>query len=66
MITTSAGLAMMVPNVVAVAALAGVIAAIELQVRAVEEPYLRLTHGEAYARYTARTGRFLPGIGMSR
>jgi protein-S-isoprenylcysteine O-methyltransferase Ste14 len=36
---------------------------VELQVRAVEEPYLRLVHGEAYAIYAANTGRFVPGIG---
>jgi len=35
--------------------------AFEVQVRRVEEPYLRSVHGEAYERYCARTGRFLPG-----
>jgi protein-S-isoprenylcysteine O-methyltransferase Ste14 len=38
-------------------------AALELQTRAVEEPYLLRTHGEAYAAYAARVGRFVPGLG---
>lgn len=37
--------------------------ALELQVRWVEEPHLRATHGEAYRTYAARTGRFVPGLG---
>lgn len=63
MIITAAGLAAMVPNVVSVSGLVLTIAAIQLQVRAVEEPYLRRVHGEDYARYAAAVGRFLPGIG---
>jgi protein-S-isoprenylcysteine O-methyltransferase Ste14 len=34
-----------------------------LQVRAVEEPYLLSVHGDAYATYAARVGRFVPGVG---
>jgi protein-S-isoprenylcysteine O-methyltransferase Ste14 len=64
MIPTALGLALMVPSVVALAGLAALVAALELQVRAVEEPYLLRTHGEAYAEYGARVGRFLPGIGL--
>jgi protein-S-isoprenylcysteine O-methyltransferase Ste14 len=63
MTVTAAGLTPMVPNAVAVLALAGLAAAIELQVRVVEEPYLTRVHGTAYASYAARTGRFLPGVG---
>jgi protein-S-isoprenylcysteine O-methyltransferase Ste14 len=63
MIVTAAGLTAMVPNAVAVIGLAVTVAAIQLQVRAVEEPYLLQTHGAAYAAYAARVGRFLPGIG---
>jgi protein-S-isoprenylcysteine O-methyltransferase Ste14 len=36
---------------------------LELQVRAVEEPYLLRTHGDEYRVYAARVGRFLPGVG---
>lgn len=65
MITTSLGLAAMVPNPVSLAATAVLIASIQVQVRAVEEPYLLRTHGAAYAAYIARVGRFLPGIGRN-
>ena len=41
---------------VVVAALAGIVA----QVQLVEEPLLRRLHGPAYDDYVARTGRFLP------
>ncbi|WP_182706481.1 methyltransferase family protein [Thermomonospora cellulosilytica] len=66
MIITAAGLAAMVPNPVTLLALALTVVAIELQVRIVEEPYLRRTHGDAYERYAAAVGRFLPGIGRHR
>jgi protein-S-isoprenylcysteine O-methyltransferase Ste14 len=57
------GLALMVPSVVGIAAFAAAVVALELQVRAVEEPYLLRTHGTAYAEYAARVGRFVPGVG---
>ncbi|GLZ15542.1 hypothetical protein Acsp04_57770 [Actinomadura sp. NBRC 104425] len=66
MITTAVGLAAMVPNLVSLAGLVLTVGSIEMQVRAVEEPYLRRVHGEAYIRYAARVGRFLPGIGRDR
>ena len=47
---------------VAAIGLAAAIAGIELEVRFVEEPYLLSAHGAAYA-YTARVGRFPPGVG---
>ena len=59
----SAGLVLLTPNVIAVGAFVALLIALELQVRLVEEPYLMRTHGEAYRRYAAATGRFLPGIG---
>jgi cobalt-zinc-cadmium efflux system protein len=63
MAVTSLGLALMVPNPMSLAAVAVLVVSVEVQVRAVEEPYLRRTHGDAYARYAAAVGRFLPGIG---
>ena len=63
MVPTSLGLALIVPNVVALAGFVALVLALEIQVRLVEEPYLLRVHGEAYARYAARTGRFAPGIG---
>jgi protein-S-isoprenylcysteine O-methyltransferase Ste14 len=63
MAATGIGLALMVPNAVALAGVALLLVALQLQVRVVEEPYLLRTHGDAYAVYAARAGRFLPGIG---
>lgn len=59
----SAGLALLTPNVLAIGSFVTLLVALELQVRMVEEPYLLQTHGDAYRRYAAATGRFLPGIG---
>jgi protein-S-isoprenylcysteine O-methyltransferase Ste14 len=64
MILAAAGLALLVPNAAGLGALAALVVGIELQVRLVEEPYLARTHGEPYARWAGRTGRFLPGIGL--
>ncbi|MER5334249.1 isoprenylcysteine carboxylmethyltransferase family protein [Micromonospora sp. NPDC002717] len=63
MIVTSLGLALMAPNPISLAATVVLVVSIQLQVRAVEEPYLARTHGAAYAAYASRVGRFLPGIG---
>lgn len=63
MLPTALGLALMVPSVVALAGLAALVVSLELQVRVVEEPYLRAVHGESYADYAGRVGRFLPGVG---
>ncbi|MFC9824955.1 methyltransferase family protein [Streptomyces erythrochromogenes] len=63
MTVTAAGLALMVPNALAVLAWLALVLAVELQVRVVEEPYLARVHGPAYVGYTARAGRFVPGVG---
>lgn len=60
---TGLGLTLMVPNVVALVGFAALLLALELQVRVVEEPYLRALHGDAYTRYEAHVGRFLPALG---
>ena len=57
------GLVLIAPNTLAVAAWVIVFVSVELQVRYVEEPYLSRTHGDAYRAYTARVGRFAPGLG---
>ncbi len=62
MAAVSAGVLLMAPTVVAVLALACLVAAIEIQVRTVEEPYLARVHGSAYAAYAASSGRFLPKL----
>jgi protein-S-isoprenylcysteine O-methyltransferase Ste14 len=53
----------MIPNAMALAGTVVLLAALHLQVRVVEEPYLRRTHGRHYERYAAKTGRFIPGVG---
>lgn len=57
------GLLLLVPSVWTSVALALAALGIDLQVRFVEEPHLGRMHGDAYASYATRTGRFLPGIG---
>lgn len=60
MALTAVGFALMVRNAVAVVGLAALVAALQVQVRAVEEPYLRSVHGSDFDRYVQRTGRFIP------
>jgi len=60
------GIALVTPNFVTIAGLVLAIAALELQVRRVEEPYLLGKHGPAYRSYTANVGRFIPGVGLIR
>ena len=63
MLPASLGLALLVPNVAALAGFAALVLALEIQVRLVEEPYLLRQHGDAYRNYAARVGRFVPGLG---
>lgn len=63
MLPTALGLTLLVPSWVAILGLVGLVVALELQVRVVEEPYLLKAHGRAYAAYAARVGRFFPGVG---
>lgn len=60
MVVATVGLVLLVPNVVALMALVVLLAALQIQVRLVEEPYLARTHGARYERYRSTTGRFLP------
>lgn len=66
MIPAILGLALLIPNIVALAGFVALVLAVEMQVRLVEEPYLLRTHGEDYSRYASRVGRFVPGIGRLR
>jgi protein-S-isoprenylcysteine O-methyltransferase Ste14 len=63
MLPTVFGLVLMVPSALAIGAFVSLLIALELQVRLVEEPYLLRTHGNAYADYAGRVGRFVPGVG---
>lgn len=66
MIPTAVGLVLMVPNSVVLVAAVALIAALEIQTRLVEEPYLLRVHGRAYGDYAARVGRFFPLVGRLR
>jgi protein-S-isoprenylcysteine O-methyltransferase Ste14 len=60
------GFALMVPTRLSFIAVVVIAIGLELQVRAVEEPYLLRTHGDEYRRYASRVGRFVPGVGRFR
>lgn len=64
MVLALAGLVLLLPTWVSLAALVALVVAVEIQVRVIEEPYLRRQHGEAYRSYADRAGRFVPGIGQ--
>jgi steroid 5-alpha reductase family enzyme len=61
MLVTATGLAMTIPNIISIIGLLALIAALEIQVRLVEEPYLIDTHGDTYRNYARQVGRFAPG-----
>lgn len=60
---TAAGIALIVPNILALVMLVAFVLGLQVQVRLVEEPYLLRVHGDAYRRYAQRTGRFVPWLG---
>lgn len=66
MMTFGFGMALITPNMMAIAGFLLLVATIEMQVRVVEEPYLRARQGDSYRSYTATVGRFVPGIGLDR
>jgi protein-S-isoprenylcysteine O-methyltransferase Ste14 len=61
-----AGLTLVAPNALAIAAFVALVAALEVQVRFVEEPHLLRAHDPGYREYAARVGRFMPGLGQLR
>jgi protein-S-isoprenylcysteine O-methyltransferase Ste14 len=66
MIPAVGGLALLAASVVSLAGWALLVAALELQTRLVEEPYLLRVHGDAYSRYASEVGRFAPRRGQLR
>lgn len=66
MIPAFVGILLLAPNLLTIAGAALVMVGLELHVRLIEEPYLQRVHGEQYAAYAARVGRFIPGIGRLR
>jgi protein-S-isoprenylcysteine O-methyltransferase Ste14 len=63
MVVGWSGIALMVPTWLGILAVFVIAVGLELQVRAVEEPYLIRAHGDDYRDYATRVGRFVPGIG---
>jgi protein-S-isoprenylcysteine O-methyltransferase Ste14 len=57
------GFTLMVPTWLSFLAVVVIGIGLEIQVRAVEEPYLVRTHGDEYRAYASRVGRFLPSVG---
>jgi protein-S-isoprenylcysteine O-methyltransferase Ste14 len=57
------GIALLATNLVTIAGFLLALVSLELQVRRIEEPYLLAKHGAHYRDYTARVGRFIPGVG---
>ena len=66
MLITATGLAMIIPNAISILGLVALFVALEVQVRLVEEPYLRTVQGDEYRTYAQSAGRFAPGIGRIR
>ena len=58
------GTTLVTPNALAITGYLLLVISIEVQVRLVEEPYLRKTHGDTYREYASRVGRFVPGVGL--
>lgn len=66
MIPAFTGIALLAANIATLAGATLVLVALELHTRLIEEPYLLTVHGEQYASYAARVGRFMPRVGRLR
>ena len=66
MVTSSLGVALLVPTVLAAMTVPMCLIALEIQTRLVEEPFLIQRHGRAYLDYARTVGRFLPRLGRIR
>ena len=66
MVAFAIGHPLMAPSPLGWIAAAAMLAGVELQVRGVEEPYLETVHGDAFQRWSATSGRFVPLIGRAR
>ena len=62
MVTAALGLSLLAPTVLTIAAVVMLVVAVEIQVRSVEEPYLRVAMPD-WPSYANRVGRFVPGLG---
>jgi len=66
MVLAQFGVLLLVPSWISAAALVALVIAVDIQVRAIEEPYLLCHHGSVYGDYLANTGRFIPSVGRVR
>jgi protein-S-isoprenylcysteine O-methyltransferase Ste14 len=57
------GITLMVASLVAILGWITFVAGLELQVRLLEEPYLRELHDTDFDDYAAHVGRFVPVLG---
>ena len=62
----AAGIALMLGNLPSLVGFLGMVAGVEVQVRLVEEPFLRDQHDHSFLSWARSAGRFLPGIGRLR
>jgi len=63
MVAFALGLSLWWPNLASVTATVLLVMAVELQVRFVEEPWLRQVHGHVWLEWARRVGRFVPWLG---
>lgn len=63
MLLTTTGIAWVCSSWLAWFGCVSLFLALELQVRRIEEPHLTRVHGDAYRKYAATVGRFVPGVG---
>lgn len=62
-LVATTGVTFLAPNVGTFVGLFLLLVNFELEIRVIEEPYLRRTHGNAYESYAGKVGRFVPGLG---
>lgn len=62
----SLGLILIMPDPLLIVSLLVQAVGVEIQVRGVEEPFLKKNHHSQYATYASRVGRFMPLIGRIR
>ena len=62
MVTAAAGLALLAPTLLTAVSVVMLVAAVGIQVRRVEEPYLRQAMPD-WPTYAQRVGRFVPWLG---
>ena len=62
MLLVGVGFVILMPHILTVCCALASYAGFEIQVRKVEEPYLRSVHGESYLEYCRNVGRYFPRL----